>query len=148
LRILITGSRSWPEENVIRDAFKKVVAENPGEKITLVSGACPQGADRMGEDVARDLGWELELHPADWGALGKSAGFVRNSHMVKLGADRLLAFVHNNSKGGTMTVSLAKKADMRTVLHTINDEENDGALVITDSAAPIEVETIAPTPLW
>lgn len=55
MRILVTGSRGWTDSSTIGDAlaeFDRQDVENP----TLVSGACPTGADR-----AADLGADVCL---------------------------------------------------------------------------------------
>lgn len=114
MRILITGSRTWHDEGQIIDALLGATAGVPFGDITLVSGACPQGADRLCEKVAEALGMKVERHPADWSRHGKRAGFVRNAEMVALGADICLAFIKDGSKGATMTADLAERAGIKT----------------------------------
>lgn len=115
-RLLITGSRDWTDEGRINDALLMTVfcyREAFGDqKITLVSGACPNGADAIAEKIAElhPLIFDIERHPADWETHGKRAGFVRNAEMVKLGAVACLAFIRKQSKGATMTADLAEKA--------------------------------------
>src|SRR5690554_977921 len=113
MRLLITGSRSWKDEDYIRQILSQMKL-NP-ETTTLVSGACSYGVDLICEDFAIEAGWTLERHPADW-SLGKQAGFIRNKEMVDLGADICIAFIRDNSKGATMTANLAKKAGIQTYI--------------------------------
>lgn len=104
MRILTTGSREWwdvPLINSVLDEYSECC------DVTLISGDCPKGADVACVNYAYYAGWTVELHPADWIHYGKSAGFVRNSHMVKLGADVCVAFIRNSSKGASMTAKLA-----------------------------------------
>lgn len=82
--------------------------------MTLVHGGCPKGADQIAEEVAFELGWNVEKRPAQWDALGKSAGFVRNKQMVEAGAHVCLAFIDNESKGATHCASLARVAGIPT----------------------------------
>lgn len=112
-RVLITGSRTWTDEETIAGALW-AAREELGE-FTLISGACPTGADRMCEDAAARAGIMVERHPADWNQYGKRAGFVRNAEMVHLGADLCLAFIMDGSRGASMTADLAEKAGIRVV---------------------------------
>jgi hypothetical protein len=118
VRILITGSRDWEDVGAVEQAMVKAALGVQYEQVTLVSGNCPTGADRIAEDVAMNLGMSVERHPARWDVLGKRAGFVRNVEMVSTGADVCLAFCRNNSRGTRMTIELARKAGIPTYVDT------------------------------
>jgi hypothetical protein len=116
VRILVTGSRTWDDyetlTNALDNAYFGTAATAP---VTLVHGACPDGADAIASAwVAglRQSGWIIteERHPADWQGHGKAAGFIRNAEMVKAGADVCLAFIRDGSRGATHTAGLAEKA--------------------------------------
>jgi hypothetical protein len=144
MRILVTGSRDWEDVQRIEQALLKyhpVDAQGfdlPDEKPTLVSGACPKGADRIAEIAAKFLGWYIERHPAHWlapcraeckpghrrpspmgggtdGTFCPSAGHYRNQEMVDLGADVVLAFNRNNSRGTADCVRRAKAAGLKVI---------------------------------
>lgn len=115
MRILITGSRDWVDVTFVEDKLASFTENIESASITLVSGHCLTGADAIAEAFAKQLGWQVERHPADWSRYGKQAGFVRNDYMVKLGADLCLAFIKDNSKGATMSATLAEKVNIPTV---------------------------------
>jgi hypothetical protein len=110
MRILVTGSRTWDDVRTIRAVLAHIDEMNPGVSITLVSGACPTGADAHAERIAEALGWTVERHPAKWEEHGKRAGFIRNHQMVALGADMVLAFHRDNSRGTQHCINAAHKA--------------------------------------
>ena len=118
-RLLITGSRSWTDVAAIRHEFD-IVMGHESRNVTLVSGNCPNGADKMCEDIAKEYGWTVELHPLAWkgedglGEYNPRAGFERNEFMVKLGADFVLAFVMNKSGGAMNTVGHSRRAGIPT----------------------------------
>lgn len=114
-RVLITGSRTWTNATVIRDALR--AAWGDGTTV-LVHGACPTGADRIAEVFWRRWGGHVERHPADWTRHGRAAGFRRNAAMVALGADLCLAFIRDDSPGATHTARLAEHAGITTVRYT------------------------------
>lgn len=125
MRVLITGSRSWIPYNIIQEALEEVTGSH-----ILVSGNCPQGADMLCEKAAQELGWGIELHPANWNHDGRKAGFVRNKKMVDSNPDICLGFIHNKSKGGSMTVKLSKQAHIPTIVYSIDDFIKNGELRI------------------
>ncbi len=112
-RILITGSRNWTNIEAIRVALNAQHALLGSA--TLVSGACPTGADAIAETHWRSLGLPIERHSADWRKHGKAAGPIRNNHMVALGADICLAFIASNSKGATQCANAAEKANIPVI---------------------------------
>lgn len=113
-RILITGSRTWTDQQAIWEALAEAVHGIPVDQETvLVSGACPRGADAICEDWARKYGITIERHPANWrpaGAFDRAAGFRRNKQMVDLGADVCVAFIRDGSRGASHTAGLAEAA--------------------------------------
>lgn len=119
MRVLITGSRSWRDVSTIHEALRRV--RDRYGRFTLVSGHSPKGADAIAERIAVQLGLPIELHPADWKAHGRSAGFVRNTAMVQLGAEICLAFIHNNSRGASHTAALAMDAGIPTKVFAPGD---------------------------
>lgn len=98
-RIIVTGSRTWTDEQIISDALDEEIAEAPRRgydgEIVVVHGDCREGADRIADYLVTlyDDSVRAERHPADWDQYGKSAGFQRNGEMVAAGADVCLAFL-------------------------------------------------------
>lgn len=137
MRVLITGSRTWRDARRIRDALNWITRNHRGPH-TLVHGAA-RGADTIAARHARRLGWMVEGHEvtrADWDApctpdckIGHrrpradgttycpQAGNRRNQRMVDLGADLVLAYIRNNSRGATNCADAADAAglDVRRV---------------------------------
>lgn len=124
-RILVTGSRDWIDPSVIREAF--IIVEYTmewegagGRYFSLVSGACPTGADAIAEEVADDREWTIERYPAQW-ENGKGAGFERNRLMVASQPELALAFQRNGSRGTGHTIELCRKADIPIWIWSKND---------------------------
>jgi hypothetical protein len=113
-RILITGSREWQDEALLRDALDTAWGALGGDPETVVVSGGAWGADEMCQTWAAIHGLQVERHPAEWSKHGKRAGFVRNAEMVALGADLCVAFIYGGSNGATMTANLAEKAGIPT----------------------------------
>lgn len=109
MRLLVTGSRAWTDEDEIRTRLEEfdVFAE-----VTLVVGDCSTGADEIAYRVATDLGWSIEVHWADWDEYGRAAGPRRNREMVDSGADWCFAFFKTGAgnKGTQGCVNMAVAA--------------------------------------
>ena len=139
MRILVTGSRNWPSYLDVYNAIRLHATDvNNDANVTIVHGGAT-GADIISGQIARDLGMIEEVHEANWASCGPEcneshwryrhgkpycprSGFVRNSEMVKLGADVCLAFIYNNSKGTRMCADLADKAGIPVHRYIRNDQ--------------------------
>lgn len=120
LRVLVTGSRDWPDEQQVRDALRGVASGIASQNVLVVHGHCPTGADAHADMAARIFGMQVERHPADWTKYGRRAGPLRNAEMVRLGADICLAFIRDNSRGASMTAHLAESAGIPVRYFTID----------------------------
>lgn len=146
MRVLVTGSRDWPDRDIIWSALAAIATESPFA--TLVHGDCPTGADAIADHWWTTFGGHVERHPADW-SRGRKAGPERNAEMVTLGADLCLAFIgpctsprcrrddRHWSHGATGCADLAEAAGIEThryfdtaeptarAAHTAEPEEHD-----------------------
>jgi hypothetical protein len=139
-RILVTGSRSWANRDLIRQCLAGIARDHPGRSFLLLHGMCDPrlsangepipwgvavrlaaehqdvltGADWIADRAARELGWQVRMHPADWAAFGGGAGPRRNAEMVAAGADECLAFPLPGSRGTLHCARLAEKAGIPT----------------------------------
>lgn len=87
MKVIIAGSRDLSVPSHEIDRCLSIAGYAPTE---IVSGAA-RGIDRCGEIWAQDHQIKVSRFSADWAALGKIAGPVRNRHMAEYG-DALLAF--------------------------------------------------------
>lgn len=109
-RVLVTGSRSWTDREVMRNELNQVwVSLGRRKDTTLVVGDAA-GADHLAAELWRGAGFPVEQHTADWDNLGKRAGMVRNAAMVATGVDRCLAFANGETPGTRQCATLAEKA--------------------------------------
>jgi hypothetical protein len=137
MRILITGSRKWNDIKTISDALKEVASTDrqaalrveeyvtngapistPPDlsHITVVHGGA-DGADALAGELAKILGMNVEVHPAQWDIYGRGAGPLRNQAMVDKGADICLGFVMPDSRGTADCLKRAKKAGIPTQIY-------------------------------
>lgn len=112
MRVLVTGSRTWTDRNMIHRLLHKGWMLHPD--LIVVHGDCPEGADRIADEIALRYGMTIQRYPADWNTHGKRAGFIRNAQMVDTTPDMCLAFIHNYSRGASMCAELAEKAGIPT----------------------------------
>ena len=110
MKVLVCGARGWRDEATIRLRLARLA---PGTLIIHGDNGNKErtvGADRIADRVAESLGLPRDPHPADWDRYGLGAGPIRNSEMLKLGPDLVLAFhpFLAKSKGTRDTVEKAE----------------------------------------
>lgn len=138
-RILVTGSRSGPAREFVWQALDELAAEIGYAELTVVDGECPTGTDLHTKawcQAHRHLGVVHEPHPANWDSCAwdcpsgphrrwkrpgdrhhpgilpdycPAAGPRRNALLVRLGADRCLAFPVGPSYGTRNCMRLARQ---------------------------------------
>lgn len=131
MRVLVTGSRDWPDQAAVWAALDKVLKTVGSGFLIIVHGGA-EGADRMAMAWVRgkrrdgELNIYHEMHPVQWNQNGKfvkAAGHQRNQRMVDKGADLALAFIRNNSPGATGCLRMIERAGIPPEVHRINDQE-------------------------
>ena len=119
-RVIIAGSREFTDQTrlnkVCRWIFK--TARIPVSGTTIISGTC-RGADKMGEEYAREEGMAVARFPADWSRYGKMAGPRRNGEMARYAMKKgcngvLIAFLRADSRGTKNMIDTAVKMKLET----------------------------------
>lgn len=90
MKYLVTGSRDFTDRAFVHDKLDHLHIH--AAPVILIHGGA-RGADHFAHEWAlsnRGI-YEIEM-PAKWDLLGKGAGSARNSAMVELMPDRVLAF--------------------------------------------------------
>jgi hypothetical protein len=103
VRVIVCGGRDYTDADTIREHLKLLRAVSPDA--TIIHGAAP-GADSWAGYVAGTLGFDVEVHPANWAKHGKAAGPIRNQEMLNSGADLVMAF-----PGGRGTQDMTSRAE-------------------------------------
>lgn len=104
IRLLVCGSRNWTDRTTMKE---EIVKCNPS---VIIQGKA-RGADRMSEEIAVELGIEVEGYAAEWNVYGKRAGPIRNQRMLDEGKpDKALAFPLPGSIGTWDMVRRARAA--------------------------------------
>jgi hypothetical protein len=120
VRILVTGSRSWPldEWPKIYDVLDRIfLALNRREDFWLCHGAA-EGADTTAGDWAVTRGVEAIMEfPPDYATHGKRAPHVRNDLMLDL-CDYVVAFWDGKSRGTKSVIDKAIERGLPFEVHT------------------------------
>lgn len=115
-RVLVTGSRTWDDVTTIAQVLDGLHAQH-GDRLIIVHGACPDGADDLADLWCTASNVPAERHPADWARHGKSAGHRRNHAMVDTRPDEVVAFMRDASPGTSGCVASARLAGLAVRIH-------------------------------
>lgn len=145
-RVIIAGSRSFSNYELLKEHCLSLLQEKMRtHRVIIVSGHA-HGADTLGERFAKEQGLTVELHPAKWRALGKAAGMIRNTEMVRA-SNALIAFWDGKSRGTVHMINFAERRGLevsvveelnlkssftshpdKPVIRTVNDEKQSSIL--------------------
>lgn len=106
-RLIIAGSRTFENYELLNKTLTPFI----GNIEEIVSGTA-RGADRLGEQFAREHNIRIKQFPADWNNLGKSAGYIRNEQMARY-ATACIVFWDGESKGTKHMINLAKQYKLK-----------------------------------
>lgn len=116
-RVIIAGSRSIDRYDLVQHAMAVLLMHfGQGPFVQVVSGGA-RGVDRMGERWARENGLPVKVFavsPAEWQAMPRTAGHVRNGRMAEYGTH--LAAIWDGRSGGTRNMIQQVRAKGRAVL--------------------------------
>ena len=118
MKILVCGGRKYDSYSTVSEVIDGEIftrfGDYPYHEVTIIQGEA-KGADKLGKMFAQARSCQLESYPADWDRYGKSAGYIRNTQMLKEGKpDLVIAFP--GGKGTKMMVDIAIKAGVQVVL--------------------------------
>lgn len=131
VRVLVCGSRQWHNRPRIRAELKRLQREaaGMGEEFVVIHGACPDGADKIADEIAESElglvpGETLIREPAEWKRYGRAAGPIRNQRMLnEHGPTLVYAFRDGVKSSGTDDlVKRAKRVLGESRVHVITPD--------------------------
>lgn len=97
LKVIIAGGRDYIPQQKHKQQILHLLSNHSPKEIEIVSGGA-RGADKFGEDIAKEMGYNLSVFKADWDKHGKAAGYIRNAEMKEY-SDCLIALWDSESRG-------------------------------------------------
>jgi hypothetical protein len=114
VRILICGSRSWPDVGAVH----RRVSDLPKDAIVIVGGA--SGVDTLARAAAENRGLHVAVVNALWETWGRGAGPMRNAAMLKLQPDFVIAFHAHGSAGTANMIRQARESGVEVEVRTLD----------------------------
>lgn len=117
-RIVVAGCRDYNNYIEAKEYIDSCIAKlNIQGEIIIISGGA-RGADKLGEQYAKEKGYKTEYYLPDWESYGRSAGPIRNAEMAKAG-DVIICFWDGVSRGTKSMINSAKKHEKIVMVKTI-----------------------------
>ena len=79
MKLIIAGTRTFTNYQKLKQICDHFLQDQ--NNIEIVSGAC-RGADKLGEQYAKERNIKITRFPANWNKYGKAAGPKRNEQMA------------------------------------------------------------------
>lgn len=94
--VAVIGSRTWTDVAAVEECVRTLVEHG----VTVATGCAMHGVDAMVRDACKRLGVEPRVFRANWNAVGRRAGPLRNKQLVAA-ADEVIAFRRAGPSPGT-----------------------------------------------
>jgi uncharacterized phage-like protein YoqJ len=113
MRVIIAGSRTFHNYQLLKEKATQILQNyiQTNQEIIIISGTAT-GADQLGEQFAKEMGFKVERYAADWDKWGKSAGYKRNQQMAEV-ANVAIVFWDGQSKGSKHMIDIAKNKGLK-----------------------------------
>src|SRR5438105_14372049 len=72
MRVVVCGDRF---QGLYEEDIRREISSLPSDAI-IIHGGC-QGVDTLAGKIAHELGYSVEVHPANWKKYGRAAGLIR-----------------------------------------------------------------------
>lgn len=108
MKVVIAGTTTFSDYQLLCATMDDLFGNT---RLTVISGKAA-GADTLGEQYARERGYELVEVPANWKKYGRAAGPLRNRKMAEL-ADAVVVFWDGKSRGSRSMISEARKLNRK-----------------------------------
>ena len=119
-RVIIAGCRDFDDYALLKERCNDYLCEKMETHNVIIVSGHASGADALGERFAEEHGLQCEIHPADWGKYGRSAGPIRNAEMAEV-SDVLIAFWDGQNPGTRSMIELARKKGLRLTVVYFTD---------------------------
>ncbi len=103
-KVAVCGSMSFSSYDIVKDVLDHLIAEGD----VIHSGNAP-GADRLGEEYARQNGLELKIVPSEWEKHGLKGTMMRNEVLLR-SADFVICFWDGESEGTRHMLDISRRA--------------------------------------
>jgi len=113
--VLVCGGRDFQDKKALTRALTRIHMK---KKITMIIHGGARGADKMAGGIARASGIQEVICPANWDKHGKAAGHIRNSAMLKLIPDLVVAC--QGGRGTENMMDIASQAGYEVIF--VKDE--------------------------
>ena len=114
MKLIIAGGRNFTNYKKLCQICDQLLQDQTN--IEIVSGAHYKGADKLGEQYAKERGYKITQFPTNWKQYGKVAGPKRNKEMAHY-ADALIAFWDGKSKETKHMIDLAKSSQLKVEIY-------------------------------
>lgn len=107
--LAIIGSREFNDYKLLKKHIDTLTSDNKINITKIVSGGAI-GADKLGEEYARENKIPIEIFYPNWNKYGKRAGILRNYDIIK-NCDLVIAFWNGISKGTKHSIDISKEME-------------------------------------